>query len=342
MPTEPSRLRFFRVPVRFQHAWQAVGTLEASHFTMRFQCHAHEIPFLGAMGRVKSFLKRCYAALPYKQPAYTVLRSIVSVPEPIHRHLHFTGVISVAVGKHGTFRIMHHGDLIENELFWQGLSGWEKVSIELWVRLCEHANMIIDIGANTGVYALVAKTVNQEALVVAVEPVERVFRKLEANIALNGGGIRAFRAAASNRTGTAILYDTPAREHVLSVSLEQDWNANSPELQPVEVPCITVADIMGKVGASKVDVLKIDVETHEPAVLGGFVDILRRDRPAMLIELLNDEVASKVEALVDGLGYAYYNIDEVTWPPVQVQALTKSNHFNFLLCTPETARSIGL
>ena len=39
--------------------------------------------------------------------------------------------------------------------------------------------------------------------------------------------------------------------------------------------------------------MKIDVETHEPAVLKGMGEYLRSFRPTMLIELLNDEVAQQ-------------------------------------------------
>ena len=88
--------------------------------------------------------------------------------------------------------------------------------------------------------------------------------------------------------------------------------------------------------------MKIDVETHEPEVLAGFRKILLRDKPSLLIEILNDEVAKRVEEQIKDVGYLYYNIDDVTWPPPRVATLTRSGHFNFLLCQPEVARSIGL
>ena len=55
-----------------------------------------------------------------------------------------------------------------------------------------------------------------------------------------------------------------------------------------------MAGLVEDSGATAVDLLKIDVETHEPAVLKGFLDLLRRDRPTLLIELLTDEVAAQV------------------------------------------------
>jgi FkbM family methyltransferase len=202
--------------------------------------------------------------------------------------------------------------------------------------------VIFDIGANTGVYALTAHALNPQASVVAVEPVERIFRKLEMNIALNQGGITAVHAAVSDHSGTAVLYDMPDTDHVLSVSLEKDWNRSSSALRPVEVPAVTVRDLAQRIGGAAPDLLKIDVETHEPAVLRGFKEILERSRPTMLIEILNDTVAADMAKVLDGLGYAYFNIDDITWPPQRVARLSASGHFNFLVCRPEVAASIGL
>lgn len=291
---------------------------------------------------MKTALKKAYAALPFKQPLYTALRNAVRVPEPIYRHLHFKGVIKVPLTKHESFRIMHHGYMIENELFWRGIKGWEPVSMELWTRLCRRSSVIFDIGANTGVYALAAKAVNPQATIVAVEAVHRVFEKLQGNIALNSWEIHAVHSAANDYSGTAILYDNAESEHVLSVSLNREWNSHSTRLRPVKVPCITVADLATEYSTGSVDLLKIDVETHEPAVLRGFTDILQRDRPSMLIEILNDDLATQVSGLLAGLGYAYYNIDDKAWPPPRVDRLIRSEHYNFLVCRPEVAEAIGL
>lgn len=295
------------------------------------------------MAHKKRLIHKLYDALPFKQALFTALRSF-PIPQRIYQHLHFHGVMRVEVGKGESFRIRHYGYMIENELFWRGIKGWEKVSLDLWVRLCRRSDIIIDVGANTGVYALIARTVNPQATIIAVEPVERVFRKLEDNIALNGGGIRAVRAALTDHEGAVTLYDAPHLEHVLGVSLNKEriYVVEGKSVQPVSVAGRTMAGIAQEFGLPRIDLMKIDVETHEPEVLAGFIDILRRDKPTLLIEILNDQVAARVEDLVRGLGYVYYNIDDVTWPPEKAATLTKSKHFNYLFCQPEVAREIGL
>ena len=71
---------------------------------------------------MKKLLKGLYAAIPLKQPLFKVLR-LLPFPRRIYQHLHFRGVINVRVPGGGSFRMRHHGYMIENELFWRGIKG---------------------------------------------------------------------------------------------------------------------------------------------------------------------------------------------------------------------------
>jgi hypothetical protein len=104
-------------------------------------------------------MKSIYRAIPFKKQIFTVIRKIARPPRSLYKHLYFKGKFRVRLDqkKNSSFLIMHHGFEIENEIFWNGAGGWEKFSQELWMRLCENAKVILDIGANTGVYSFVAK-----------------------------------------------------------------------------------------------------------------------------------------------------------------------------------------
>ena len=294
------------------------------------------------MSSVKRILNSIYRAIPLKQALFSPLRSLGIVPERIFKHLHFSGDFTVRIDPEASFRIRHYGYVIENELFWKGVEGWEPISIRIWMLLSRSSSVILDIGANTGVFALIARAVSPNALVVAVEPVERIYRKLKTNVELNKNRIKPLLAIVSDHTGKATIYDQPYQEHVYSISAEQDWNTYNSNLIPVELDSFTVTDILKHFDQRSVGLLKIDVETQEPAVLRGFADLIRKDRPSMLIEILNEKVASEVSEIISGIDYVYFNIDDVTWPPRQVTSLAKSEHLNFLICKPEIARSIGL
>ncbi len=290
---------------------------------------------------MKNLLKGIYALIPFKKHIFLLLRAVWKPRESLYRHLHFKGIFNVKVGSHGSFRIKHYGYQIENEIFWAGLEqGWEKVSFGLWVKLCSKANVIVDVGSNTGVFSLIAKTVAPRAEVYAFEPVDRVFQKLEHNNRLNNFDIRSFKLALSNYNGNAVIYDTDT-EHVYSVTVNKNLYSPNREVKKTEIPVITFQSFIEQHKLQRVDIMKIDVETHEPEVLEGFGVYLEKFRPAMLIEILDDEVGEKVEGIVAGLDYLYFNIDERAGVR-KVDRIVKSDFHNYLLCNKTTAAELGL
>lgn len=78
-----------------------------------------------------------------------------------------------------------------------------------------------DIGANTGVYSLLSKSLNPKAKIYAFEPVQRTFKRLEQNIAINNFDVTTEQIALSDKSGKQIFYDTYA-EHQQSSSLSPD------------------------------------------------------------------------------------------------------------------------
>ncbi len=172
---------------------------------------------------IKSLLKSTYNFFPFKKELFTALKLVWKPSESVYRHLHFKGIIKANIDEKRSFLISHYGFQIENEIFWSGLFGnWEKDSLLLWTKLCEESDVIFDIGANTGVYSLIAKAVRPQSTVYAFEPVSRVFNRLNENIALNKFDITAVEKAASNADGTAIIRDTSS-EHTYSVTVNANW-----------------------------------------------------------------------------------------------------------------------
>lgn len=230
---------------------------------------------------------------------HRTIRSVWTPPKRIYQHLYFDGLITVDVGPGASFQINCHGEFVENELFWRGLgTGWEGKSLRLWTELARSAEYVADIGSNTGVYSLLTKAVNPVARVLALEPSPRVFAKLQANIALNGYSIIAIDKAASDRSGTATFYDF-ASPHQYTGSLERESGGHL-------VTTVSVApmdDILPKNRFDRIDLVKIDVELHEPAVLRGMRSSLERFKPTMLVEILNADVERGIREALVGLGY---------------------------------------
>ena len=273
---------------------------------------------------LKSLFKTIYKHIPFKRPLYTLLRSFWSPPERLYRHLHFTGAFTVPVDSVRSFSINHYGYQIENEVFWRGLSNsWERESMKLWIKLCASSQIILDIGANTGIYALAAKCIQPKARVFAFEPHPLFFRKLEENIRLNAFDIVALEKAVSDNNDFVTI---------------EDYSGNTPTLKTA---CLTLDSLIESYGLNRIDLIKIDVEQHEPQVLAGFVTYLSRFKPTLLIEILTQQVAETVQKQVEGLGYLYFNIDENKGIR-QTQRIEKSDYYNYLLCSAEVASTLGL
>ena len=94
----------------------------------------------------------------------------------------------------------------------------------------------------------------------------------------------------------------------------------------------------------RLDLLKIDVESHEPAVLRGLGDWLPRFHPSMIVEIWNNEVGEAVEAVLQGCDYRYFALTDKA-PELRAHIrndFPKQGYLNYLICTEVVAKEIGL
>jgi FkbM family methyltransferase len=281
---------------------------------------------------VKRLARAIYASLPLKRQVYTFLREVLGITPPFYQHLHFVGPFELAIDLEHKVRLFSTGNIVENELFWRGLGGsWEACSLKLWQRICHGRDgLILDIGANSGVYALVAAKVSNSATVVAFEPITRVANLLRLNVDLNQLPIRVEERAVSNRDGIATMFDVPSAFNY-SASIEgQGANA-----QRVEVSACSIDNYLAGQNIA-VAAIKIDVERHEAAAIAGMKRTLEKDRPAILIEVLDREIGDAVAREVQHLGYRMFHIseDKGLVPTARLEPLD-DHDWNHLLCTRE-------
>jgi FkbM family methyltransferase len=285
---------------------------------------------------MKAFLKKTYRLVPFKKAIFFILKKVWAPPESIYQHLYFTGIITVNLDDQRNFKMMHYGYQLENEIFWKGLfNGWEKYSMRLWASLSAEANVIFDIGANTGIYSLVAKANNNNATVHAFEPFEAIYKKLLHNADINAYNIHCNCTAISNYTGDAVIY-TADENFAYSVTVNQNlWVKNSEAIK-IDIKTTTLKDYIEQHEIHSIDLMKIDVETHEPEVMEGFAKYFLQFKPILLIEILNEEVVEKLAPYFASADFDFYNIDERVGVK-KVAALSKSDYYNFLIVPKEKA-----
>ena len=143
----------------------------------------------------------------------------------------------------------------------------------------------IDVGANTGVYSLLAATMTSGREIIAFEPHPGIASAFIRNLRANGieNRVTVHQFALSNASGVMALY-MPDQGHGLietSASLEKDFKTVA---DSIDVPVKRLDEI--KIDTT-VAVIKVDIEGHEMAFLEGAVNLIDRDRPFIFAEVLS-------------------------------------------------------
>ena len=249
------------------------------------------------------FLIGGYKLMPFKRAVCHTLRALPVSHSKFYRDMKFQGPFEVRTSKGTVFQSYHYGGTIENETFWNGLFvTWEDHTGWIWEELCAISEVIVDIGANNGIYSLTAKAINPKAQVYAFEPSAQTFPRLMSNNTLNGFDIRCEYCALSNIDGEQILYDdlNPNQTSAsLSAKKNKEWDLYKGQLNEYKVKTLRLSTYIEEMKLERIDLIKIDIEMHEPEAIEGLGDYLTKFNPIVIIEVLSEEVATKLNGLID-------------------------------------------
>ncbi|MCJ8291431.1 MAG: FkbM family methyltransferase [Crocinitomicaceae bacterium] len=244
-----------------------------------------------------------YKVLPGKRIICKTLKAVGIPNTKFYRDLKFSGSFKVQIDDDQHFLLNHYGGTIENETFWKGLfKTWESDTGWIWMELCGFSTSILDIGANTGIYSMVAKTINQKAKVYAFEPSNHTFKKLVANNEKNKFDISCEQIALSNFSGKQTFFDVPdSNQTSASLSPEKlkNWDEYTGEICEYEVETMKISDYIERNGIEHLDLIKMDIEMHEPEAIEGLGEYLLKFKPIVVIEVISEKVAADLNALID-------------------------------------------
>ncbi|GEM_PF-789501 len=184
-----------------------------------------------------------------------------------------------------------------------------------------HENdVVIDVGANIGKYALYAgMLVGKKGKVIALEPFEETFRLLHRNIKQNDleDSVIPLRVAISDQNGKTKLFFADDVGEVISLIYRVSDKY-------VEVDTITIDSLVENMKIRKVDWMKIDVEGAEYNVLLGARETLSKNKLNLVIEVLkvNEE---KVFNLLKTLGYSISILESYDY-----DGYSKKGYYNIL------------
>jgi FkbM family methyltransferase len=147
----------------------------------------------------------------------------------------------------------------------------------------QHERVIyFDIGANVGHHLLFMTGLADECY--GVDPNGRVLARAREKIELNQVKNTKLYQVALGDENQAKPYFAPASANEGTGSFLADWSkANSDT--PVCIEIRKADEFLAEEGISKINILKIDVEGFEAAVLRGLKEVIKRERPFILLEL---------------------------------------------------------
>lgn len=159
---------------------------------------------------------------------------------------------------------------------------------------------VVDVGAHWGLYSLVAAGHVQH--VVAFEPGASNRDLLERNVALARlGNVEVREEAVTDRVGRVTFYAYEGHSWGLSM---MGGLLRGDRMEPVEVPATTLDALQ-----LKPDMLKIDVEGAEAAVIRGATNTILKARPSIFVEVHRERLQAlgssreSVRTLILDLGY---------------------------------------
>ena len=216
----------------------------------------------------------------------------------------FNGVVRCRLGDAKTLALCSEADdPLVSGLYFRGLDGYEPESIDLYRTLAQNAKTILDIGANTGIYAMVAGVENPLSQVHAFEPVPRIYKRLVKNRDLNQAhNVQLTQCVVADFCGQTTLYIPIGKMPTSSSTAKGHRRAE----EAIEVSTITLDQYVDTQHIARVDLIKIDTETTEPQVLKGGLKVIERDRPIIICEVLRTHWGKAIEETLAGLGYNYY------------------------------------
>jgi FkbM family methyltransferase len=177
---------------------------------------------------------------------------------------------------------------------------------EALVRHLARGAVFYDIGANLGFFSLLAAHLSglHEGRVIAFEAAPDNAEAIRINARLNGvPNVEVRCVAVSAATGRAQLQVVDDQ----SWSKLAEYGEHPFTVEVIEVDTVAIDDLVRGGELPPPDVVKIDVEGAEIAVLEGMRETIERHRPAIICEL-HDTHAAFVAAM-QGHGYRLINLE---------------------------------
>lgn len=171
-------------------------------------------------------------------------------------------------------------------------------------------SVFLDIGANIGVYSILASTVIKEGKIYSFEVLENTLKCFRQNIAINGyQNIKIVEKIVSDNNGFEYFVeeDVPEVSHIAN---------KTDEVHGKRLPSVRLDTFLSKEGVEYVDLIKVDVEGAEMKVLRGLEGFLKKDAVGKIILEINKNIknyeskSEKVISFLQNYGFFPHLLDK--------------------------------
>jgi FkbM family methyltransferase len=199
------------------------------------------------------------------------------------------------------------------------LGRFEPSTVAAFRRYVKPGATVLDIGANIGAHTLqLARLVGPQGRVLSFEPTAFAFAKLRRNLDLNpqiAGRVTALQYFLTGGNGDA-LPPSVFSNWSLQRSAEAHEKHLGVPMATAGARSATLDSVLAEQAVEKVDLIKLDVDGFECDVLAGASNMMRRDRPTFVMEImpygLVEQGASLEQLLSFFLPFGYRFYDERT------------------------------
>ena len=179
--------------------------------------------------------------------------------------------------------------MVLHQLYWHGEQGWEPQLLPWWRRFCRGASAVLELGANVGYFTVQGARAAPHARYIAVEPYPASARVCRANLELNhleSVELVVAAAVAHSELPAVELHvprDQLATPTVAFVGADTELpdGMSRHATQTFSAPAVDVRSLL-----SGIDLLKLDVEGQEHALLAAGRDHLRTRKATVFVEVL--------------------------------------------------------
>lgn len=186
------------------------------------------------------------------------------------------------------------------------------------LRYLRTEDLFLDIGANVGVYTLLAASKIHAGSLHSFEVLPKNYARLQENIKLNQfNQVNTYALAVSHQSGTVAL-NVADEDSIPFISQTKTDNT-------ITVPTDTLDNLLQNCSLTNLTLAKMDIEGAELLALKGAVSLLKQQRPYVWILEINDAVNNfdyRKQDVVDFLQKYGYNLYRYSADTNQVSPIT--------------------